>query len=216
MVRVRGRFILSLSFALGLAACSGATPPEGIGPIGGDVPDNAFSETNPYTGAGYDTPLPTPIMQFTATTAGPLGTDPAYSSRELQAKLPGFETATAETARENGVANTLVALHDGQQVLQLFKGSGGKVSEIHAASGVVAGPAGEQVGMTFRQAGMSRSSCRVGRNLWRGMAVCPSKGAKNVTLVFALPGYRGPFDRMPPEGKIGDAVLQRFVWTPTS
>jgi len=215
MFSVHHRLLVAAFAASLLTACGGGTSTEGLTTVGGgDVPAGAFSESNPYTGADYDTPLPKPIMKFTADAAGPLGSSPNYSTKEIQTRLPGFETATVETARENSVNNALAALYNGQQALQLFKGSGGKVSEIHAANGIVAGPNNEQVGMTFRQAGMSRSNCRVGRNLWRGMAICPSRGASNVTLVFALPGYRGPFEQMPPESAIGDAVLQRFVWVP--
>ena len=46
------------------------------------------------------------------------------------------------------------------------------------------------------QARVRRSDCRNGRNLWRGMAVCKARGAEHVTLVFSIPGYQGPFDRL--------------------
>ena len=207
-----GRIVGIAFVASILASCSGGT--ENHSTIGVEVPSSAFSQDNPYTGGNYDTPLPQPVLKFTADAAGPLGSAPIYSAKDVQAKLPGFETTTVKTAQESAVKPAMATLYQGQQAMQLFKGAGGKVAEIHAASGIVAGPAGEQVGMTFRQAGMSRKSCRVGKNYWRGMAICPSRAASNVTLVFALPGYRGPFNRMPPENAIGGAVLQRFVWTP--
>ena len=200
-------------FLLLLAGCGGNTN-ETLSPVSATVPENAFSESSPYTGANYETPLPPVAFVLSADAAGPLGSTPAYSSSEVKSRMPGYETVTAETALENKVYPTLAVLSDGQQVLQLFKGAGGRASEVHAVSGVVAGPAGEQVGMTFRQAGLSRSNCRVGQNLWRGMAVCPSKKASNVSLVFALPGYRGPYTQMPNEKMIGDATLQRIVWKP--
>ncbi len=196
-----------------LAACS-SDGGGGVSQIDANTSGNPFSQSDPYTGGGYDTPLPKPVLTFTADAAGPLGPSPVYSKTDIETRLPGFETATVQTAREENTTNTLAALYRGQQAIQLFKGTGGRVSEIHAVNGIVAGPNGEQVGMTFRQAGMSRSSCRVGRNLWRGMAICPSRGAPNVKLVFALPGYRGPYDQMPPQSSIGEATLQRFVWLP--
>lgn len=196
-----------------LAACQ-SDGGEGLSGIDSRTSANPFSQSDPYTGGDYDTPLPKPVLSFTAAEAGPLGPTPTYSKAEVEARLPGFETAYVQTAREDKTANTLAALYRGQQAIQLFKGAGGRAAEIHAVNGIVAGPNGEQVGMTFRQAGMSRSNCRVGRNLWRGMAICPSRGASNVKLVFALPGYRGPYHKMPPENAIGDATLQRFVWIP--
>lgn len=209
-------FVCALIIAPLAAACAGGGSNESASQLTTDFAGNPFSQSDPYTGGGYDTPLPKPVMKFTADTAGPLGPSPAFSQAEVQARLPGYQTASAETAHEDKVTRTLAVLHDGQQALQLFKGSGGRVSEIHAVSGIVAGPNNEQVGMSFRQAGMQRSNCRVGRNYWRGMAICPSKAASNVKLVFALPGYRGPFNKMPPESAIGDATLQKFVWIPKS
>ncbi len=198
-----------------LAGCSaGSTVSQIDETITPSNPSNPFSETSPYTGADYDTPLPEVAFVLSADAAGPLGSKPPYSRKDVSARMPGYETVVAETALENRVRPTLAVLKDGQQVLQLFKGAKGEAAEVHAVSGIVAGPAGEQVGMTFAQAGMRRSNCRVGKNLWRGMAVCPSKGASNVTLVFALPGYRGPFSQMPPENMIGKATLQRIVWKP--
>ncbi|PLX39010.1 MAG: DUF1131 domain-containing protein [Hyphomicrobiales bacterium] len=213
-MRIKTARGFAIAFLLSAAtACSSGTGDKFSG-IDNTISGNPFSPDSPYTGADYELPLPEIAFVMSAEAAGPLGSTPAYSSAEVKSRMPGYETVTAETALEDKVYPTLAVLKDGQQVLQLFKGSDGRAREVHAVSGIVGGPAGEQVGMTFRRAGMKRSDCRVGRNLWRGMAVCPSRKASNVQLVFALPGYRGPFTQMPSEKMIGDATLQRMVWKP--
>ena len=69
-------------------------------------------------------------------------------------------------------------------------------------------------GMSFAEIGTARSDCRVGRNLWRGMAICKARGASNITLVYAIPQYPGPFDQLAPGDQLREAVLQRIIWTP--
>ena len=76
----------------------------------------------------------------------------------------------------------------------------------------LAGPNGERIGMTMGQARVTRRDCRVGENLWRGMAVCKARGAPHISLVFSIPQYDGPFDELPPNEALKDAELQRIVW----
>ncbi len=70
--------------------------------------------------------------------------------------------------------------------------------------------------MSMRQAKVRRADCRNGRKLWRGMAVCKARGTSRVTLVFAIPGFTGPFDRLPSAEELKRAELQRIVWTAKS
>ncbi|MDN3719787.1 DUF1131 family protein [Roseibium salinum] len=85
---------------------------------------------------------------------------------------------------------------------------------VHGVTHHLQGPNGERIGMTFSEVGSARSDCRVGKNLWRGMAICKSEGHPNVELVYAIPGYKGPFDQLPAENDLFDAELQRILWTP--
>ncbi len=157
------------------------------------------------------------LVQITGAGVGGIRAGTAYSSKAIQAALPGFTTDTIQTAEETTTENALGAFNsDGFQVLQIFRGRDGNVRAVHGVTHHLAGPNGERIGMTFAEAGMRRSDCRVGQNLWRGMAICRSKGAPNVELVFAIPQYQGPWDALPDEGQLRGAALQRIVWTPTA
>lgn len=143
---------------------------------------------------------------------GSISGDTPYSSDALAAVLPGAEIRTIQTATEDGVTSTLAAFANGVQVVQFYRGSGGTVGAIHGVTQHLSGPNGERIGMSMRQAAVSRSSCRAGRNLWRGMAVCPAVRTDHVTLVFSIPGYQGPFDGLPSAQDLENAELQRIVW----
>ncbi|WP_018698589.1 DUF1131 family protein [Amorphus coralli] len=173
----------------------------------------AFVLTGCVSGGGptYSTET---YLTITESGAGPVNGSTRYSEAAIKEALPWAEVRGITAARENSTAWTLAAYRDGIMVIQLYKGSGGKIGEIHGVTQHLTGPNGERIGMSLAQAGVSRSSCRVGRNLWRGMAVCPARGADNVTLVFAIPGYRGPFDSLPSASDLKKAELQRIVWKP--
>jgi hypothetical protein len=151
-------------------------------------------------------------LTITSSGAGPVNGSTRYSESALKEALPWGEVRTVQTAQENSTSWTLAVFRDGIQVIQVFKGAGGMVGEVHGVTQHLTGPRGERIGMSMAEAGVSRSSCRVGQNLWRGMAVCPSRGASDVTLVFAIPGYGGPFDELPSAGDLKDAELQRIIW----
>lgn len=151
-------------------------------------------------------------LTITSSGAGPINGSTRYSESAIKEALPWAEVRGITSARENSTAWTLAVYRDGIQVIQVYKGSDGNIDEIHGVTQHLTGPRGERIGMTLSEAGISRSSCRVGRNLWRGMAVCPSRGASDVTLVFAIPGYRGPFDELPSASDLRDAELQRIIW----
>ncbi|MEI2384592.1 DUF1131 family protein [Breoghania sp. JC706] len=163
-----------------------------------------------------DDPEPdaTTLVKITALSVGPLDATTSYSTKTIEAALPGFTTQPIQMAVEDRTLWTTGVFHDGFQVLQVLKGDNGKIGEIHGVSPDVEGPNGERLGMRFDRVGTSMSQCRVGRNLWRDMAICPARGAPNVTLVYAVTQYDGPFDKLPPRKELESATIQRIVWTP--
>jgi len=155
------------------------------------------------------------LVKITEDHIGGINGETAYGQKAIEAALPGFKTEGIQTAVENNTEWALAAFNsDGFQVLQVFKGQNGKVRTVHGVTHHLQGPNGERIGMTFSEVGTSRADCRVGKNLWRGMAICRSIGHPNVELVYAIPGYQGPFDRLAAENDLFDAELQRILWTP--
>ncbi|PVB61033.1 DUF1131 family protein [Labrenzia sp. 011] len=155
------------------------------------------------------------LVQITEDNVGGITGETPYSSKAIEAALPGFTTEGIQTAEENTTEWALAAFNsDGFQVLQIFKGKNGKIRAVHGVTHHLQGPNGERIGMTFGEVGTARTDCRVGKNLWRGMAICKSEGHSNVELVYAIPGYQGPFDRLPVSNELFDAELQRILWTP--
>ncbi len=155
------------------------------------------------------------LIQITNDSVGGITAETAYGTKSIEAALPGFTTEGIQTAVENQTEWATAAFNsDGFQVLQVFKGSGGKVRSVHGVTHHLQGPNGERIGNTFYEVGLGRNDCRVGRNLWRGMAICKARNAPNVELVFAIPQYQGPFDELAPDIALQDATLQRIVWTP--
>lgn len=154
------------------------------------------------------------LVQISEAGVGNLNGQTAYSAKAIQAALPGFTTEGLQSATENKTEWAIGAFNsDGFQVLQVFKGVDGKIREVHGVTHHLQGPNGERIGMTFAEVGSRRGDCRVGRNLWRGMAICKSRGADRVTLVYAISQYTGPFDRLPPSDQLSKAMIQRIIWT---
>ncbi|WP_319484393.1 DUF1131 family protein [uncultured Cohaesibacter sp.] len=159
---------------------------------------------------------PPPRAVLTITDAGVSGLTPetGYGPKTIGAALPGFTIETIQTAGENDTQWTYAAFRDGLQMVQIFKGTGGKIGVVHGVGDAVAGPNGERLGMTFAQVRLPRRACRVGQNLWRGMAICKAANTEKVSLVFAISEYRGPFDQLPSPSELQQATLQRILWTP--
>ncbi|MEM7692982.1 MAG: DUF1131 family protein [Pseudomonadota bacterium] len=134
-----------------------------------------------------------------------------YAEEALAGVAPGADIRSIQTARETGTAWTHAAFINETQAVQFFK-AGKTVGEIHGVSQHLEGPNGERIGMTMAQARVARRDCRNGTKLWRGMAVCKAKKSKNVTLIFAIPQFEGPFDRLPSADALERAELQRIVW----
>lgn len=155
------------------------------------------------------------LVEISRNSVGGIDRTTSYSDRAIMAALPGFTTEGLQSATESKTEWVTGAFDaEGFQILQVYKGDDGKVREVHGVSDRLEGPNGERIGMLFSQAGISRSNCRVGRDLWRGMAICPARGAENVSLLFAISQYDGPYDRLAPGSELKDAELQRIVWTP--
>jgi len=151
-------------------------------------------------------------VHFTEGAVGGLVPGTGYSSREIEARLPGFTTETITSANETTTVAAYGVFTDGIQVLQVHKGANGKIGPVHGVTNHLTGPNGERIGMTFGGLHMDRQSCRVGKSLWRGMALCKARGTDTITLVFAISQFEGPFDRLAPDSELKTAVLQRIVW----
>ncbi|MEM1045231.1 MAG: DUF1131 family protein [Pseudomonadota bacterium] len=145
---------------------------------------------------------------------GALTPETAYSARAIQETLPGYTAETITSAVEARTVSAFGVFTEGIQVLQVHRGRNGKIGPIHGVTHHLSGPNGERIGSTFGALRIDRNDCRVGRNLWRGMALCSARGTENITLVFAIPQYQGPFDRLAPDDELRNAVLQRIVWQP--
>lgn len=159
-------------------------------------------------------PPPRAILAVTDQGVSGLTSETSYGPKAIGSAMPGYVIETIQTAGENGTQWTYAAFLDGLQMVQIFKGTGGKIGVVHGVGDAIAGPNGERLGMTFSQARLPRSACRVGKNLWRGMAICKAPNTKSVSLVFAISGYTGPFDRLPAPDALAGATLQRILWTP--
>lgn len=195
--------VKSLSSVLRIAAlaCSAALL------AGCGVPMGSFTD-----GAGA--PPPRAVLAITDAGVGGLTPETGYGPKAIGQAMPSYEIETIQTAGESDTQWTYAAFLDGLQMLQIFKGTGGKIGVVHGVGDAVAGPNGERLGMTFAQARLPRSSCRVGKDLWRGMAICQAANTRKVSLVFAIAQYGGPFDRLPSPNDLKGATLQRILWTP--
>ena len=193
-----GRFALGAGLAALLAGCSSA----GFdGPAARSVPQDAGT-----------------FLQITAQGAGPLNGSTPYSSKAILALMPDYTTGSVIIGLENSTPDATVLFrkaYGGQvQALQILPGPGGRIGQIHGVTHHVVGPAGERPGMTFRETGTDPSTCRIGTNLWLGMAICRSRGASNVTLTFSFKGEAAMSTSLPPREVLDQGELQRIIWTP--
>lgn len=168
---------------------------------------------------GDDAPAAASVIpvshRITDQQAGPITPGTAYSAAALRQLFPNERVDVIATADEDGVVNALTVFDDGLQVMMAIPASGGRtIKAVHGSGLAVAGPNGERLGMTFRQIGVDRSACRVGTNAWAGMAVCQSRGTRNVFLVFDNGGWNGPPNELAPASTLAQGQLQRIVWVP--
>ena len=178
-----------LFLGMALAACT----PQSSSPVAGAIP------------VAY---------AISADSAGPIGATTGYSRSGLQALFPGDRIEVIQTASEEGVVSALAIFEEGLQTLLVLPSAGGSgIKAVHGAGLAVAGPGGERLGMSYGELGIDRSDCRVGRGPWAGMAVCRSRIAPNVSLVFDPGDYNDPGE-LAPESSLRKGELQRIVWTP--
>jgi hypothetical protein len=157
------------------------------------------------------------FLQITAQGAGPIGAATPFSSKAILANLPGYDTGHVTIGLETSTPDALVLFKEAYggriQVLHIL-GSGNRITQIHGVTHHVVGPAGERPGMSFREAGTDPSTCRIGTDLWLGMAICRSRGAPNVTLTYSFQGEAAMSSSLPSRAVLDTGMLQRIIWTP--
>lgn len=158
------------------------------------------------------------FTQITANGAGGLGAATNYDTKAILAAYPGYTTGNVLIGLETTTTNATVLFRQifgGQvQVLQILPGAGGKIGEIHGVTHHVVGPSGERPGMSFAQSGVDPATCRIGTELWVGMAICRSSAAANVALTFSFKGAAATSSTLPARDVLATGELQRIVWTP--
>jgi len=157
------------------------------------------------------------FLQITAQGAGPINASTPLSSKAILAQMPGYTTGNVTIGLEHTTTDATVLFKEAYggriQVLHLL-GSGGRIQQIHGVTHHIIGPAGERPGMSFRETGTDPSSCRIGTDLWLGMAICRSRGAPNVTLTFSFQGEAAMATSLPSGQALAEGMLQRIIWTP--
>lgn len=157
------------------------------------------------------------FLQITEAGVGPLNASTVSDPKAIEAAMRGYTTGTVLIGLETGTTNATVLfrkIFGGQvQVLHILGGQNGKIAQIHGVTHHVVGPAGERPGMSFREAGVDPASCRMGTNLWLGMAICSSRGAPNVILTFSLKGDAATATKLPPRAVLDAGELQRIIWS---
>ena len=157
------------------------------------------------------------FLQITAAGAGPIGASTPFDSKAILAQMPGYTTGHVTIGLETSTPDALVLFKEAYggriQVLHLL-GSGGRIAQIHGVTHHVIGPAGERPGMSFRETRTDPSTCRIGTDLWLGMAICKSRGAPNVTLTFSFQGEAAMSSTLPSGETLANGMLQRIIWTP--
>ena len=172
----------------------------------------AGCSTGPSTPLGEAEASSSTWLVITDAGAGAVGPDTRYEEGALSRVAARADIRPIQTANEDATVWTHAAFIEDVQAVQFFEGSGGRVGELHGVTQHLAGPNGERIGMTMAHARVRGRDCRVGKALWRGMAICKARGARSVELVFSVPQYDGPFDRLPGEDDLKRAELQRIVW----
>lgn len=184
---------LSLAALVGLGGCSVAYDGD-LGPVA----------TAPSGG----------ILAITAAGVPGLPAGTRFSEAAIESAMPGFDAQSITMATETQTRSAFAVFKDGLQVLQVLPGGNGQIGAVHGVSARIQGPNGERIGMTLREAGVTRSDCREGTGLWSGMPICRARGGSGVTLVFAIPGYTDP-NGLPDDATLATATLQRIIWSAT-
>jgi Protein of unknown function (DUF1131) len=156
-----------------------------------------------------------PDLVITAEGVPGLPAGSPYSEAAIESAMPGFDASPITMATATREQAALALFRDGLQVVQVSEGGGGRIGAVYGVSDRVRGPAGERIGMTLKEARINPASCQVGTGNWRGMPLCPSPAAPNVTLAFSVPGYMES-SALPGPDQLEDATLQRIIWTPST
>lgn len=161
---------------------------------------------------------PVSLLQITADGVGTLNATTSFDAAAIAQALPGFKTGTVLTNLETTTANAIgvfKASPDGDvQVLHIVGTPGGHVKEIHGVGRLVAGPNGEQPGMTMAETRADPATCRAGKSMWSGLAVCQSLAAHNVLLTFSIMSDLAAPGKLPPRAQLEGAQLQQIIWLP--
>ena len=196
-----GRGVVALTLAGLATACTQTSN----GPRQSRAPSPAFQATD-------DT-----FLQITAEGAGPINAATGFASKSILAGLPGYTTGHVTIGLESSTPDALVLFKEAYggriQVLHVL-GEGNRITQIHGVTHHVVGPAGERPGMSLREAGTNPATCRIGTNLWLGMAICKSRGAPNVTLTYSFQGEAAMSSQLPSRDVLETGMLQRIIWTP--
>lgn len=199
-------------FGRSIVCCSSAAA---LGAIVACAPTADSFRTSP-SGPAFQATSDT-FLQISAQGAGPIGAATPYSSKAILAQMPGYETGHVTIGLERSTPDALVLFKEAYggriQVLHIL-GEGNRITQIHGVTHHVVGPAGERPGMTFREAGVDPSTCRIGTDLWLGMAICRSRGAPNVVLTFSFQGEAAMASTLPSRQVLDTGLLQRIIWTP--
>lgn len=201
-------------FGKGIVSCSSAAALGAIVACAPTADTFRASPSAPSFQATSDT-----FLQITGRGAGPIGATTSFSSKAILASMPGYTTGHVTIGLETSTPDALVLFKEAYggriQVLHIL-GQGDRITQIHGVTHHVVGPAGERPGMSFREAGTDPSTCRIGTDLWLGMAICKSRGAPNVTLTYSFQGEAAMSSSLPSRDVLDTGMLQRIIWTPPS
>lgn len=210
MARLEARWTIGWAAAVTLALAGCAPTSDGFRP----APAPSHGPSAPAFQATGDT-----FLQITAAGAGPIGAATPFESRAILAQMPDYTTGHVTIGLERTTTDALVLFRQAYggriQVLHLL-GSGNRIAQIHGVTHHVIGPAGERPGMTLAEARTDPSTCRIGTDLWLGMAICRSRGASNVMLTYSFQGEAAMSTELPPRPVLDTGILQRIIWTPPS
>ena len=151
-----------------------------------------------------------------AASAGPITGSTRFGQSEIRSLYPGKRLQTTRIADDEHTFHALSVYHHDLQTIAIEPTADtARIKAVHGLGPDVSGPNGERIGMRFGELRLDPSSCRMGKNLWRGMPICRAPGASNVLLVFnpGAPEFADQ-ERMPPRDVLAQASLQRIVWLP--
>lgn len=148
------------------------------------------------------------------TAAGPIDQDTPYSKATLESLFPNFRFDTVRTVTDGHVSTLLAGFdEDGFQAIQVeARPDRKRIASVQVVGPAVNGPNGEEIGMSYQEAGGRRMSCKAGTGQWTGLATCARTGS-HIAYIFAPDQYLGPSGKLPPPEDLRQARLVRMVWS---